>query len=122
MPTDRSPGGRKFGKVPQPNDPPPEIPFFGATFDYVGGGRTSKLRHRGDGRVEEEDGRSLPTIAKERRKHRELDAISTQAIAGDLHERTRRAAPQAPVPLPGDRGSRRGHGSGESDFYSYERD
>ena len=127
MPTDRSPGGRRFGKVPQPNDPPSETPFFGATFDHVGSGRTSKLRHRGDGRVEEdedreEDGSTLPTVARERRRQRELDAISTQAIAGDLHERTRRAAPQAPVALPGDRGPRRRHGSGESNLFSHGRD
>ena len=127
MPTDRSPGGRKFGKVPQPNAPPPETPFFGATFDYVGGGRTSKLRHRGDGGVEEdegpeEDGSARPTVAWERRKQRELDAMSTQAIAGDLHERTRRAAPQAPAAPPGDRDPRRRHGSGESNLFSQGRD
>ena len=127
MPTDRSPGGRRFGKVPQPNDPPSETPFFGATFDHVRSGRTSKLRHRGDGRVEEdedreEDGSTLPTVARERRRQRELDAISTQAIAGDLHERTRPAAPQAPVALPGDRGPRRRHGSGESNLFFHGRD
>ena len=114
-------------KSPQANDPPPEDPFFGGSFDYIENGRTSKLRHRGYRRKEEDEGReedgpALATIAKERRKHRDLDAISTQAVAGDHLEQTRRAAPQAPVPLPGGRGARRGHGSGESDFFSYDRD
>ena len=127
MPTDRSPGGKKFRKAPQPNDPLPEDPFFGGSFNYVEGGRSSKLRHRGYRRKEEaegseEDGPALPTIAKERRKHRKLDAVSTQAIAGDHREQIRRAAPQAPVSLPGDRGARRGHGRGESDLFSYDRD
>ena len=127
MPTDRSSGGKKFVKFPQPNDPPPEDPFFGGSFNYIEGGRTSKLRHRGHRRKEEdegseEDGPALATRAKERRKHRELDAVSSEAVAGDHREQTRRAAPQAPVPLPGVRGAHRGHGSGESDFFSYERD
>lgn len=111
----------------QPNDPPPEDAFFGGNVDYIEGGRTSNLRHRGHRRKEEDEGReedgpALATIAKERRKHRELDAVSTEAITGDHREQTSRAAPQAPVPLPGDRGARRGDGYGESDFFSRDRD
>lgn len=127
MPTNRSSGRKKFVKFSQPNDPPPEDPFFSGSFDYVEGGRTSKPRHRGYRRKEEDEGReedgpALPATAKERRKRREMDAVSTQAIAGDHREQTRRAAPQAPVPLPGDRGVRRGQSSGESDSSSYDRD
>lgn len=126
MPPDRSPGGKKPVKVPRPNDPP-EDPFFGGSYEYIEGGRTSKLRHEGQRRKEEDEGReedgpAFPTIAKERRRHRELDDVSTQAVAGDHRRHNRRAAPQASVPLPGDRGARREHGSGESDFYSYDRD
>ena len=114
-------------KFPQPNDPPPEDPSSGWSFDYIDGGRTSKLRHRGDRRKEEdasreEAGPTLTTITKEGRKLRELNAVSTEAIAREHREQTRRAGPQAPIPLPGDRGARRGHGSGESDFFAYDRD
>lgn len=127
MPTDRSPGGERLWRFPPPNDPPPDDPSFGGSFDYIDGGRTPELRHRGHRRKEEdesreEDGPALATRAKGRRKPRDVDAVSTEAIAREHHEQTRRTAPQAPVPLPGDRGASRGHGSGESEFFSYDRD
>ena len=126
MSTNRSSGGKRFVGYREPNNPPPKDPFFGGSFDYIEGEETSNHRHRGH-RHKEDGGREkdrppLATIAKERRKHRESHAIPSEAIAENHREQTRRAAPQTPVPLSGDRGAPSGHGRGESDTGSYVRE
>ena len=114
----------RFG---EPNDPPPKDQFFGGSFDYIESGETSKHRHRGHRHKEEDGGREkdcphLATIAEQRGKHRESHAISSEAIAANHREQTRRAATQTPIPLSTDRGAPGGHGRGESDTGSYVRE
>ena len=127
MSTYKSSGGKRLERYRQPNDPPPKDPFFGSGFDYIGGGETSNHRYRGHRHKEEDGGREkdrgpFAMTAKEHREHRESHAISSEAIAENYREQTRRAATQTPVPLSSDRGAPSGHCRGESDTGSYVRE